>query len=370
MRRVRAAALLGLAALATGCASRSAVRVEAVPDRPVAARVALVYPYAFRWDETPVRGYAKAMDVVLSLVAKERLLVFGPGDYQLVRPGDPDPSVGTDVVRILLARGLDPRGFLAWRGWAERRVARGMAVVEGKGRTLAASSEEVTYVAHLQVWDGAAGRTVVEVSGSAQALPPGDRPEHDPADARPRRQEGEGVGSPSARALRVEAERGARPPQLRDAALQAALVQRALPPVPEEGREHAHARHEQVQQRTQRVVIEELGADREEEPLADARAAQHPHEAEEVEEGAVVDDEHQRGVAGHAPERLATVEAHAAAEPQPQQEAHRGVAPPPRHEAEAPREHVAEPPAEPFGSGEQIGPLGCRAPLASHPRCP
>jgi len=95
MRRVRAAALLGLAALASGCASKGAVRVEAVPDRPVAARVALVYPYAFR--------------------------------------------------------------------------------------TLAASSEEVTYVAHLQVWDGAAGRTVVEVSGSAQAPPPGDRPEHDPA---------------------------------------------------------------------------------------------------------------------------------------------------------------------------------------------
>jgi hypothetical protein len=181
MRRARAAAILGLAALASGCASRGAVRVEAAPDRPVAARVAFVYPYAFRWDEPPVRGYEKSMDVVLSLVAKERLLVFGPGDYQLVRPGDPDPSVGTDVVRILLARGLDPRGFLAWRGWAERRVARGMAVVEGKGRTLAASSEEVTYVAHVQVWDGAAGRTVVEVSGSAQALPPGDRPEHDPA---------------------------------------------------------------------------------------------------------------------------------------------------------------------------------------------
>jgi hypothetical protein len=180
---VPAAPLLALALLllGAGCASKGAVRVEADPDRPIAARVAVVYPYAFRWDEPPVRSYEKSMDVVLSLVAKERLLVFGPGDVALVRPGDPDPSVGTDVVRILLARGLDPRAFLAFRGWAERRVARGMAVVEGKGRTLAASSEEVTYVAHLDVWDGAAGRTVLELSGSVQALPPGDRPEHDPA---------------------------------------------------------------------------------------------------------------------------------------------------------------------------------------------
>jgi hypothetical protein len=183
MRRVPTAALLVLALLllGPGCASRGAVRVEAEPDRPIGARVAVVYPYAFRWDEPPIRSFEKSMDVVLHLVAKERLLVYGPGDYQLLRPADRDPSVGTDIVRTLLVHGLDARAFLAFRGWAERRVARGMAVVEGKGRTLAASSEDVTYVAHLEVWDAAAGRTVLEVSGSVQALPPGDRPDHDPA---------------------------------------------------------------------------------------------------------------------------------------------------------------------------------------------
>jgi len=176
VKRAAAAIVLSLAA----CAGTPKVKVERLPDGPIAARVAAVHPYAFRWDEPAIRSYQKSMDIVLALTAKKRLLVFGPGEFEVLRPGDPDPSVATDLVKVLALNGLDTRGFLVFRGWAERRIARGMNVVEGKGRVQAASSEEVTYVAHLDVWDAATRRVLLEVSGAVPATPPEERPEYDP----------------------------------------------------------------------------------------------------------------------------------------------------------------------------------------------
>jgi hypothetical protein len=176
-----ALAFAALAAGLAGCASGPPVQVERRGDGPIAARVAAVYPYAFRWEEPATRSYQKAMDIVLALSAKGRLLVFGPDEFDLLRPADPDPSVGTDLVRILAVQGLDTRGYLVFRGWAERRIAQGMAVVEGRGPTRAASTQEVTYVAHLEVWDAARGRNILELTGTAQASPGADRPEYDPA---------------------------------------------------------------------------------------------------------------------------------------------------------------------------------------------
>jgi len=170
--------LLAAGALAA-CASRPAVRVERRDEEPIRARVAVVYPYAFRWDEPPIRSYQKSMDAVLLLASKGRLLLFGPDEFEILRPGDPDPRVATDIAHVLAVRGLDTRGFLVFRGWAERRVAQGMSVVEGKGKTRAASSEEVTYVAHLEVIDGGTGRTLLELAAQAPALPAEERPDYD-----------------------------------------------------------------------------------------------------------------------------------------------------------------------------------------------
>jgi len=169
--------------LATGalsCAPGPKVRVEQRTEQPITARVAVVYPYAFRWDEPPIRSYEKSMDAVLLLASKGRLLLFGPDEFEVLRPGDPDPRVATDIARVLAVRGLDTRRFLVFCGWAERRVAQGVSVVEGKGRPKAASSEEVTYVAHLLVVDGGTGETILDLSAEAPALPTEERPEYDP----------------------------------------------------------------------------------------------------------------------------------------------------------------------------------------------
>jgi len=177
---VRRPGALALFVALCSCATAANVRVEEHLDRPVSARVAAVYPYAFRWDEPAIRSYQKSMDTLLLLASKDRLLLFGPDEFAILRPGDPDPRVATDIGRMLATRGLDARGFLVFRGWAERRVARGVSVVEGAGHAAASSSEEVTYVAHLLVVDGGTGRTLLELSAQAKGLRPEDRPEYDP----------------------------------------------------------------------------------------------------------------------------------------------------------------------------------------------
>jgi hypothetical protein len=143
--------------------------------------VAVVYPYAFRWEEPPFRSYQKGMDLTLLLSGRGRLLVFGPGDFQVFRHEEADPLLGTNAMAVLSARGLDPRAFLAFRGWAERRVARTAERLEGsRGLARVRSSEEVTYVAHLQVADASTGAVLVEVEGTVAAGAPEDRPEYDP----------------------------------------------------------------------------------------------------------------------------------------------------------------------------------------------
>jgi hypothetical protein len=173
----RPALLAGL--LALSCASGPRVEVRHRSSGPIAARVAAVYPYAFRWDEPAFRVHEKSMDEVLFLVERARLLVFGPGEFQLLRVEESNPLAGTDLVALLTRRGLDPRGFLAFKGWAERRVAVSHGQLEQRGAVRAVSYQNVTYVAHLEVVD-ANGDVVVEVQGQAEAGKAEDRPDYDP----------------------------------------------------------------------------------------------------------------------------------------------------------------------------------------------
>jgi hypothetical protein len=160
---------MALVLVLAGCASGPRIQVLKRPGAPLAAQAIAVYPYAFRWDEPAWRRHAKAMDAVLFLTRQERLLVYGPDDFQLRRADADDPRVGTDLVNVLAERGLPPTGFLALRGWAERRVARLAAALEGKGTV--ANAEDVTYVAHLEVLDGGGGGVLLELVAEARRDP-------------------------------------------------------------------------------------------------------------------------------------------------------------------------------------------------------
>ncbi|MBK9519060.1 MAG: hypothetical protein IPO09_17275 [Anaeromyxobacter sp.] len=158
--------LLLLLALASACTTASTqLRVVKPLDRPITARAAAVYPFAFRWEEPPHRSLLFGLATAEALVDGGRLLVFGPDEFLVLRHEADDPRVGTDLLSSLARRSLPATSFLAVRGWAERRVERTSGAIDGAGTVR--SSETITFVEHLEVLDGAGGGVLLELEGLA-----------------------------------------------------------------------------------------------------------------------------------------------------------------------------------------------------------
>jgi hypothetical protein len=162
---------LAVALTLAACASGPPVRLLRRPAPLPNVRAVAVYPYAFRWDEPAWHAHAKAMDAVLAVSARNRVLVFGPDDFQVFSAASDDPRAGTDLVPVLAASGLPPTAFVALRGWAERRIARVAGTVEGRGRAASAVHEETTWVAHLEALDGGGGGVLLELVAQVRRDP-------------------------------------------------------------------------------------------------------------------------------------------------------------------------------------------------------
>ena len=94
--------LLLLLALASACTTASTqLRVVKPLDRPITARAAAVYPFAFRWEEPPHRSLLFGLATAEALVDGGRLLVFGPDEFLVLRHEADDPRVGTDLLSSL-----------------------------------------------------------------------------------------------------------------------------------------------------------------------------------------------------------------------------------------------------------------------------
>ena len=114
-----------------------------------------------------------------------------------------------------------------------------------------------------------------------------------------------------ARALGMDAEHRAdvRTVQLFDAARDRIRVEGALLFVAHHRREHPHAAHGEVHGRPERVVVEEVLANREEDPLRQLRAPiEERGDREEVEEAPMVRDEKDRVLLAERREVLEAVD--------------------------------------------------------------
>jgi hypothetical protein len=179
---VRIALALALAAASLGCGGPK-IAVKRSGEGKLHATAIAVYPYGFRWQEPPFRSMEKAMDAVLFLSGERRPLVFGPTEFRCLRPDDDNVQAATDLVQVMAANGIDPRGFLAFRGWAEKRIASGSQVVEGSGGKAVGRRviQEITYVAHLDVLDGGSNQVILELSGQVENDPFAEKLDYDGA---------------------------------------------------------------------------------------------------------------------------------------------------------------------------------------------
>jgi hypothetical protein len=166
-----ALAVLAVAALAAqpACSGAGQHRVVHPLDQPVEARALVVYPFAFRWEEPPQRSLLLGTATAEALGAKDRLPVIGPAEFTIFRQDADDPRVGTDLPGAMAQRHLPATAFVALRAWAEKRVERTTAEIDGKG--LVRSSEAVTFVEHLELLDGGGRGILLELEGQAPRDP-------------------------------------------------------------------------------------------------------------------------------------------------------------------------------------------------------
>jgi hypothetical protein len=130
---------------------------------PIAAQALAVYPVTFRWEAPPERGLLLGMVAAEALAAQDRLLVFGPAEFDVYRPEADDPRAGTNLVGAMAERSLPSTGFVALRAWVERREERTSRQLDGKGTVLTTAA--VVWVEHLELLDGGGAGVLLELSG-------------------------------------------------------------------------------------------------------------------------------------------------------------------------------------------------------------
>ncbi len=177
------ARLLGLCALlSSGCGPSLKVNVRPGAELPVQA--AAVYPVAFRWDEPAFRSFELSQAMVLRVMATDRYAVFGPGEFKLVRESAANPFVGSDIALGLADRGFSAMQAVVFRPWVEKRAQSAIKQLYGPdGKPKGTQRvEEVTYLAHLEVFHSASREIIADASVTVEADP---FAEHDPADPQP-----------------------------------------------------------------------------------------------------------------------------------------------------------------------------------------
>ena len=174
--------LLIVVLAASGCSGipiRGRVRPRARTLRP---RAIAVYPYAFRFAEPPWHAWEETRAAVDAVLAHGGYLVYGPGDFQVLRRRSNDVLAATDLITPLTRDAVSTRQTVALRPWAEERVQTGAKMTyDAQGRPVGQVRTEVrTLVAHLEVISVQTGRVLLQGRAKVRLDPFADLPDWDP----------------------------------------------------------------------------------------------------------------------------------------------------------------------------------------------
>lgn len=166
--------VFGLLLLALGCSSGVKLTLAKV-DQPLQLRGAFVYPFAFRYEQPAYRSFElsqRLIDVALQS-SGERLEVWGPSEFKVMRPEDDGAWVATTALPLLLKSGARPEQGVIIRPWAEKRLSSSSHdVQDAKGRGRGGSiSEETTYLGHVEVVYPTNQQVLIEATGEVKVDP-------------------------------------------------------------------------------------------------------------------------------------------------------------------------------------------------------
>jgi hypothetical protein len=170
-----------LALLAAGC--RSSIQ-QTVRPRPGLKLSAIgVYPFGFRWDEPAYRSFElshRLIEVARKEVG-EKLYLFGPPDFKVLRQGEDNAWAATTFLTLLPGVAVRPENAAVLRAWAEKNlIAQQGEVLDKRGRRIGqAVSQELSYVGHVEVIHPSSSEVLVEVTGTVKVDPFAEPPKDD-----------------------------------------------------------------------------------------------------------------------------------------------------------------------------------------------
>lgn len=172
-------------ALLLGCAGCSGIPIRGTVHRrarTLRPEAIAVYPYAFRWAEPPWHAFEETRAVVDTVLARHAYLVYGPGDFHVLRPRSDDVLATTNLITPLTEDTVSTRRAVALRAWAEQRVERGaQTTFDAKGRPVGqVETEKRTLVAHLEVLSVQTGRVLLDGRARVVLDPFAELPDWDP----------------------------------------------------------------------------------------------------------------------------------------------------------------------------------------------
>lgn len=146
------------------------------PKEPLTFSAVVVYPPQLSGEEAPAwRTYELGERLVATAVdgAGQRVAFFGPTEVRVLRWSDDAAWVASDAVPLLIRSGIRPDQALVLRTTAEKRVAsQHHEAQDARGRRRASvATEEVTWVARVELLHPSSGQLVAEVAGQVTVDP-------------------------------------------------------------------------------------------------------------------------------------------------------------------------------------------------------
>lgn len=157
-----------------GCSS-GVQKVVRAPAQKLELTTAFVYPFDFKWDEPVYRKFelSQRLTEVALGQSSELFAFFGPSEFKVMKPNDNGAWVASTALPLLISSGRRAEQGVIIRSWAERRTnSTAQESYDKKGKSTGmATTEETTYLGHVEVVHPSTGDVLIEVSSEVKSDP-------------------------------------------------------------------------------------------------------------------------------------------------------------------------------------------------------
>jgi hypothetical protein len=147
-----------------------------------------VYPCGFRWQESAYRSFELSAKIVRWALGSTQSVIpfFGPSEFRVTRPLEPNIWVGSDdAISLLTSYQLSPENVIVFRPWVEKHIEwQAREVHDREGSKISEEERQaIRYIAHLDVVHPSTRTLLFELKAESAPDAPSTRIEEDPTPA-------------------------------------------------------------------------------------------------------------------------------------------------------------------------------------------